>query len=147
MFVLFNKDKQFIGYSPDIPENSGLLKKEIPKNQSDIRMWVWSGGYDDGKMIPIDIGYPIEEIELEKQLFSYIANTYPLNIQMNNIIKQLKLIVRENDLSQDDDFMDMADCILNAVDKHDKRVNYYKNYSNFIPKNETERQFNDTFTK
>jgi hypothetical protein len=147
MFVLFNKDKKFVGYSPDdIPEGSGLLKKEIPKEQSDIRLWVWSGSYYDGKMVPIDIGYPIEEIELEKQLFSYIKEKYPLHIQINNIIKQLRFIIRENDLLQDEEFMDMADSILNAVDKHDKRVNYYKNYGNFVSKEESEKQFNDNFT-
>jgi hypothetical protein len=69
-----------LGYSPDIPENSNILKKEIPEEQSDVTLWRWEGNYDNGKMVSIDIGYPVEEIELERQLFEYIGKEYPINV-------------------------------------------------------------------
>jgi hypothetical protein len=147
MFALFNTEKQFIGYSPDIPENSNILKKDIPEEQSDITLWRWEGDYDNGRMISINIGYPIEEIELERQLFEYIGKEYPINVQILKIIKQLKRIVQDNDRLQDDEFMDMSDCIISAVDKYTKRVNYYRNYANLIPRHESEQQFNNAFGK
>ncbi|NBO98598.1 MAG: hypothetical protein EBU90_00455 [Proteobacteria bacterium] len=147
MFALFNTDKTFIGYSPDIPENSNILKKEIPEEQSDVTLWRWDGDYDSGRMVPVDIGYPIEEIELERQLFDYISKEYPINVQMLKIIKQLRRIVQDNDQLQEDGFMDMSDCIISAVDKYHKRVNYYRNYAKLIPKHESEQQFNSAFGK
>lgn len=145
MFALFNKDKTFIGYSNDIPDTSTVLKKEIPKEQSDIMLWRWEGDYENGRMVSVDIGYPIEEIELEKELFSFIDKNYPPQIQMLNIIKQLRKIVQNNENIQDDNFVDMSDYILNAVDKYDKRVNYYRNYAKLISKNESEIQFKSIF--
>ena len=145
MFALFNKDKIFIGYSNDIPDTSTVLKKEIPKEQSDIMLWRWEGDYENGRMVSVDIGYPIEEIELEKELFSFIDKNYPPQIQMLNIIKQLRKIVQNNENIQDDNFVDMSDYILNAVDKYDKRVNYYRNYAKLISKHESEIQFKSIF--
>jgi hypothetical protein len=145
MFALFNKDKTFIGYSNDIPDTSTVLKKEIPKEKSDIILWRWEGDYENGRMVSVDIGYPIEEIELEKELFNFIDKNYPPQIQMLNIIKQLRKIVQNNENIQDDNFVDMSDYILNAVDKYDKRVNYYKNYAKLISKNESETQFKSIF--
>jgi hypothetical protein len=88
-----------------------------------------------------------EEIELERQLFEYIGKEYPINVQILNIMKQLRRIVQNNDQLQDDEFMDMSDCIINAVDKYTKRVNYYRNYANLISKHESEQQFNNAFGK
>lgn len=147
MFALFNVEKQFIGYSPDIPENTNILKKEIPEEQSDVILWRWEGDYDNGRMVHVDIGYPIEEIELERQLLEYIAKEYPINVQILNIMKQLRKIIQNNDELQDDEFMDMSDCIVSAVDKYTKRVNYYRNYAKLIPKHESEQQFNSAFGK
>jgi hypothetical protein len=146
MFVLFNENKKFIGYSPDIPDNSNLIKIQIPDSQSDLSMWKWEGDYD-GKMVPIDIGYPVEEIQLEKDLFEFISKKYPINIQIINIIKQLRKIVNSNDALEDEDFVDMSDIIINALDKHNKRINYYRNHSKFITKYESEQQFKETFGK
>lgn len=146
MFALFNKDKIFIGFSPDIPHES-LLSKEIPPEQRDLREWRWEGDYDTGKMISLNGGYPAEEIELEKMLFNYIENKYPLPVQLFTMMNQLRKIVENDDSLQDDAFMDMTDCIKNALDKHNKRVNYYKNYSKIIPKNESKQQFGKIFNK
>jgi hypothetical protein len=147
MFALFNKDKNFIGYSNDIPDNSCILKKEIPPETSDMLLWRWEGDYDNGKMISIGMGYPIEEIELEKKFFNDINKKYPIETQFLNIIKQLKKIVQHNQDMIDDDFIDMADCIINAEDKYNKRINYYRNYERLILKNESEEQFKNIFGK
>lgn len=147
MFVLFNKNKNFIGYSNDIPDNSCILKKEIPPETSDILLWRWEGDYDNGKMISNGMGYPIEEIELEKNFLNTINKKYPIETQVLNIIKQLKKIVQNNQNIIDDDFIDMADCIINAEDKYNKRINYYKNYCKLITKNESEQQFKNIFGK
>jgi hypothetical protein len=133
MYALFNNDKKFIGYSPELPENLKILKKEIPKEFSNLEIWHWEGDYDTGKMTQTCPDYPIKEIELEKELFKYIDRRYPLNIQLLNIIKQLKKITKSNDLLQDDDFTDMADCILNAIDKHNNRVKFYQKHAKFEP--------------
>jgi len=146
MYALFNNNKVFIGYSPEIPHEH-LLSKEIPPEQSDFTRWRWEGNYDNGRMISLDEGYPYEEIEIEKILFNFIENKYPLPIQLINIMNQLRKIVENNEELRDDSFMDMSDCIKNAVDKHNKRINYYKNYSNLITKDETNRQFQQTFGK
>jgi hypothetical protein len=146
MYALFNKDKNFIGFSPEIPHQS-LLSKKISSEQSDLRSWRWEGDYDTGRMVSLDSGYPIEEIELEKMLFSYIEKKYPLPVQLTNIMNQLRKIIENNDSLQDDSFMDMSDCIKNAVDKHNKRVNYYKNYYKMRPKDESKQYFNNVFGK
>lgn len=140
MYALFNKDKIFIGFSPDESSHPNLLKKEIPKEQSDFRTWKWEGDYDTGRMVPLNTDYSIEEIELENILFRYIENKYPLKTQLINIMNQIRKIVQYNEDLQDDSFIDMHDCIKNALDKHTKRINYYQNYSKIIPKNESKQK-------
>jgi hypothetical protein len=139
MFALFDENKKFAGFSPDIPSDSKILKIKLPDEQSDIRFWHWEGDYDSGKMVSNNTGYPVEELELEKELFKYIERKYPLTIQLVNIIKQIRKIVQYDKNIQDYEFMDMADSILNAIDKQVKRINYYKNYEKFIPKYETQK--------
>jgi hypothetical protein len=145
MFVLFNKNKSFVGYSPDIPENSDLLKILIPESQSDISIWKWEGDYDNGRMVPLANGYPVEEIELERELFEYIDKKYPLAVQLTNIIRQISKILKSNPELEDDDFVDMSHYVLNAVDKANKRIKYFRSNSQLISKDESERQFKETF--
>ena len=133
MYALFNEYKEFIGFTPDDVEHPNLFKKKIPDEQSDIRFFHWEGDFDSGKMESNDIGYPIEEIELERQLFDYIENRYPISIQILNIIQQIKKIVDHNVDIQDYEFMDMADSIMNAVEKQKKRISYYTTYEKYIP--------------
>lgn len=139
MFVLFNKNKEFIGYSPEFPENSEILKIEIPEEKSDISLWKWEGTYDNGRMAPINIGYSIEEIELEREMFEYIEKKFPIKTQLINIIKQLRKITKSNSNLEEYEFVDMADYILNAIEKRDRRINYYRNHYNLISKDETEK--------
>ena len=137
MFVLFNKEKKFIGYSPDLPDSSNILKIKIPDEQSNLSMWKWEGDYENGGMVLFDIGYPIEEIKIERELFDYINQKYPLEMQIFNIVKQLRQLVQHKEDLQDDDFMDMSDVIVNAIQKYHKRVEFYENYANLISKTES----------
>lgn len=135
MYALFNKDKIFIGYSPDIPPQTDILKKEIPDLKKDLRTWKWVGDYDNGKMISIfEEGYSEEDLEKEKELFSKVNSKYPINVQLINIIRQLK-IISEGLLKSDDVFLDMADEILNAVELQEKRIKYITARSKFYNQN------------
>jgi hypothetical protein len=55
MYALFDKNKQFIGYSPDFPDTPGLdiFKLEIPEDKSDITKWKWEGDMFNGRMVEI----------------------------------------------------------------------------------------------
>ena len=55
MFVLFDKNKNFIGYSEDIPDlpTLNVLKLKIPEEKKDISKWRWEGNLLNGKMVPI----------------------------------------------------------------------------------------------
>jgi hypothetical protein len=57
MFVLFDKNKNFIGYSEDIPSlpTLNILKLKLPKEKEDISKWKWDGNMITGKMIPINL--------------------------------------------------------------------------------------------
>ena len=54
MFVLFNKDKNLIGYSEDMPDfpHLNIFKLKLPEETSDIKKWEWVGDMLNGKMIP-----------------------------------------------------------------------------------------------
>jgi hypothetical protein len=56
MFVLFNKEKEFMGYSPDMPDIPLLeiFKLKLPDEVSDITKWKWDGDMFTGKMVPIE---------------------------------------------------------------------------------------------
>lgn len=124
MFVLFNKDKNFIGYSPDIPPQVDILKIEIPEDKKNLNKWKWVGNFDSGKMVSIfEEGYPEDIIAEEKKLFENICKKYPLGVQLSNIIKQVKIIAEKLDVI-DDNFLDMSDQILRAIDLQDKRLKY-----------------------
>jgi len=124
MFALFNTNLNFIGYSPDIQDQPHILKKEIPEHQRDLNVWKWEGNYTDGKMVSIfEEGIPQEELEEQKRMFNDLNSKYPTGVQLVNIIRQLKKIAEQSEL-QDDRFMDMAENVLNVMDKHDKHLKY-----------------------
>ena len=96
MYALFNKEKKFIGFSPNqIPNN---LTKKISEEHSDFTIWKWEGDYDTGKMVLINSNIKTEEIELDKALFNYIDSKYPLKVQLINMMTQLRKIVQYNDI-------------------------------------------------
>ena len=56
-------------------------------------------------------------------MFNDLNSKYPTGVQLVNIIRQLKKIAEQSEL-QDDRFMDMAENVLNIMDKHDKHLKY-----------------------
>lgn len=56
MFVLFNKDKKFVGYSEDIPDTPTLniFKLKISDDKKDLSKWKWQGDMFSGKMVKIN---------------------------------------------------------------------------------------------
>jgi hypothetical protein len=144
MYALFNENKQFVGYSPDIPPSSTLLKKEIPKDQTDFSIWSWVGDYDNGRMVSIaENGYPQEEIDLEQQLFEEIYLKYPLGMQLIHIIKQLEKTTPIEKM--DKDFALMAQTIQLAVDKYQQKLKYLKATNSLLNKHESVKKFREVF--
>ena len=123
MFVLFNKNKEFVGYSADAPDNPNIYKKLVPLDKRDFTKWRWDGTYDDGEMVYINENpYPDSEYGLQLSLFNKIYKEYPIDLQIVHIIKQLRVIAEKNE-SLTADFAIMSDLILNAVEKYE---NQYK---------------------
>ena len=56
MFALFNKDKEFIGYSEDIPDlpTLNIFKLKLPEEVKDVSKWTWQGDMLRGKLVPND---------------------------------------------------------------------------------------------
>jgi len=132
MFVIFNSSKEFIGYSPDIQPNPTIFTREIPENQRDLLRWKWVGDYDSGRMVEnvLDIHKVTEGEDTEEKLvFEEMARRYPLGIQLTYLIKQIYQISKHQPTTiQDPHFMDMAEYILPAIEKRDKRIKYRKSY-------------------
>jgi hypothetical protein len=128
MYVIFNDSKEFVGYSPDqIPQ---MLSKEIPAEFKNLLEYKWVGNYEDGKMIPSipNILEPDDqELAEERKTFELMSQRYPLGVQLTYIIQQLYDLVKNEDVKiQNPYFMDMAEFILPAIEKRDKRLKYKK---------------------
>jgi len=127
MFALFSLQKNFIGYSDDIPEhiNSTILKKEIPEDKRDLTKWRWDGDYDTGNMVSlIEKPYVITEKELQESLFKTIYEKYPIDLQLLNVIKQLYLLSHKS-CNLLPEFNEMAKIIIHAVDLYEKQRKFY----------------------
>jgi len=118
MFALFNNKKQFIGYSPDLPNNDkiNILKKKLPEEYSDLQKWHWEGDYDNGAMVS---NKKIIELNETQKAYQEIVNAYPIGIQLINVIKQLNLISKNANLFNSE-FKEMSNNILEILAKHNK---------------------------
>jgi hypothetical protein len=133
MFALFNLNKSFIGYSDNIPEHleSGILKREIPEDKSDLMKWRWDGSYDDGQMVSLEEKpYTVTEKELQDSLFKTIYDEYPIDVQIVNLIKQVYLLSYKTPVLLPE-FERMANMIIKAVDLYEDQRKFY------IEKNES----------
>ena len=136
MFALFNKDKNFISYSEDLPLNPNfknfmpnILMREIPIDKRDLTVWRWEGNYDNGEMVLIDeIPYPTKKSDLNYSLFEKIYEKYPIDLQNVIIIKQLKKLcdnVSGNIMTEE--FKEMSDLLLKAVEIYEHQNKFYLN--------------------
>lgn len=134
MYAIFNASGNFIGYTPDkIP---GVTLKEIPEHQRDLTQWKWVGGSEEGYMVSIyEKNYPSEDLSRELELFKIIEKNYPLDVQLTLIIHQLDILASRMGLVHNQ-FKEMADIILEAVEKKNNRLNYYIENRTEFTKNE-----------
>jgi hypothetical protein len=68
--------------------------------------------------------YPEEELKIEKELFEIINKVYQPGVQLTLIIKQLHLLASKTNLF-DEEFKEMSETILTAVEKQSKRIKFY----------------------
>jgi hypothetical protein len=113
MFALFNQHKKLIGYSPDFPNNPNLnvLKKQLPQEFSDLSKWHWEGDYDNGAMVS---NKKIVEMDSMQKVYQKILSTYPIGVQLVNIIKQLNILSKKENL-YDSSFKEMSSDILEML--------------------------------
>lgn len=113
MFVLFNNNKKFIGYSPDAEKVNDIsaYSKEIPEQFSNLNEWHWEGDYDNGKMIS---NKKFIELTEEQKAIRKIIDQYPLGVQLINIIKQLNVLSKNANLF-DNDYKEMSNNIMEIM--------------------------------
>jgi hypothetical protein len=118
MLALFNKNKQLIGYAPNISEDNSFqgYHKEIPLEFSNLKEWHWEGDFDNGKMVS---NRKIIELDNEAKALKEIIEKYPLGIQITNIIRQLHLISKNANLFNND-FKEMSTDVLDILSKYNK---------------------------
>jgi len=121
MFALFNKNKEFVGYSADAPDSPNIYKKLVPEDKRDFTKWRWDGTYDEGEMVNINENpYPDSEYELQLSLFNRIYKDYPIDLQIAHIIKQLRIIAEKSECLTAE-FGIMSDLTLKAVEKYENQ--------------------------
>jgi hypothetical protein len=126
MFVLFNKNKEFIGYSEDCPTIPTISKKEIPQEKSDITKWRWDGDFENGQMVSLyENPYEITEQDLQEDLFEKINREYPIDLQIVILMKQIKEIASSSRIKLNDDFSKMSDIILKAVEIYEEEHKFF----------------------
>ena len=118
MFALFNKDKKFIGYSPDVSKNPNIspFYKEIPHQYRDISQWHWEGDFDTGGMVS---NKKIIELTKDQKILAKLHETYSLGTQIVNIVKQLDILSKNANL-YDSDFKDMKTKMMEIICSFDK---------------------------
>lgn len=118
MFALFNQNKEFIGYSPDLPEvpNLAINRKKIPDQFCNLAEWHWEGNFDTGKMVS---NKKIIELNNHQKALKKIIEIYPLGVQIINIIKQLDVLSKNSNLF-DNDFKEMSKTIMDILSTQNK---------------------------
>lgn len=124
MYVLFNVEGTFIGYSPDAPPQANILKIEIPDHLK-LSEWYWEGDFNNGKMVPILSDSPNEANEI--LIFEKLNQRYPLSKQLHLIVRQLYKTTKDNP-EADSEFLDMAEQIIDAIDNKAQRLKYYSSF-------------------
>jgi hypothetical protein len=125
MYAVF-KNNKFISFSDSNESlDESYQLKEIPEHQSNLKLWKWVGDCDTGKMVHrYEENYPEEELKIEKELFEIINKVYQPGVQLTLIIKQLHLLASKTNLF-DEEFKEMSETILTAVEKQSKRIKFY----------------------
>ena len=101
-----------------MPNNDkiNILKKKLPEEYSDLKLWHWEGDYDNGAMVSNKKTIELDEAQ---KAYQEILKSYPIGIQLINVIKQLNLISKNANLFNSE-FKEMSSTILEILAKHNK---------------------------
>lgn len=111
MLALFNKNnKNFIGFCENLPDenNSCFLKMKVPPEYSNPSKYTWIGDFYNGEFIEIQ---KASYIKSQEELIEEILKKYPIQIQILNIIKQLNILSKKENI-YDNSFKQMSDEII-----------------------------------
>lgn len=133
MFVLFNNQKEFIGYSDQIPPSIQFYH-DIGNN-FDISKEFWDGGYDNGSLKKIE-NQKLNEYELESDFIHKVKALYNTEISHLLCIKQIAKISEYINLF-DPNFKEMWLELQPLFNKYDNIVENLKNIDKLEEKKET----------
>ena len=137
MFVLFNNQKEFIGYSDQLPPTIQYYQN-IGEN-FDINKNFWDGDYDNGSLKKIET-QKINEFELEFDFVNKVKALYNTEISHLLCIKQLGKISEYINLF-DPEFKEMWLELQPLFKKYDNIVENLKNVDKLEKKEETYEKF------
>jgi len=111
MIALFNNEKKFIGFCENFPEqnNTNLLKLEVPEKYANPTKYTWVGDFYNGDFVEIEKAV---FLNVQEEKIEIINKQYPIQIQLLNIIKQLNILSKKENI-YDCNFKQMSEDILN----------------------------------
>jgi hypothetical protein len=132
MFALFNNQKEFIGYSDQLPPS--IQYYHDVGDSFDINRDYWDGDYDNGSLKKIET-QKLNEFELESDFIRKIKTLYNTEISHLLCIKQIGKISEYINLF-DPDFKEMWIELKPLIDKYDNIVENLKNIDKLEKKEE-----------
>lgn len=137
MFVLFNNQKEFIGYADQVPPS--IQYYHNLDNSFDINKEYWDGDYDNGSLKKIET-QKLNEFELESDFVRKVKTLYNTEISHLLCIKQLGKISEYLNLF-DSQFKEMWIELQPLFKKYDNIVENLKNIDKLEKKEETYEKF------
>lgn len=111
MLALFNKNnKKFIGFCENFPEESNInfLKMDVPFEYSNPSKYTWTGDFYNGEFVEIQ---KASYIKSKEEILEDIIKKYPIQIQIINILKQLNILSKKENI-YDNHFKEMSEEII-----------------------------------
>jgi hypothetical protein len=143
MFALFNNQKQFVGYSEQIPASIKYYK-ELDINFDPTKK-IWDGDYDTGYVKNLN-DTKISEFELEKDFIKKIKSLYNTEISHMLTIRQIGLISKHLNLF-DPQFKEMWEELSPLFKQYDKFIDFLKKENNIKYKEEIYENNKKIFTR
>jgi hypothetical protein len=137
MFVLFNNQKEFIGYADQVPPSIQFYHSVA--DSFDINKEYWDGDYDIGSLKKIET-QKLNEFELESDFIRKVKALYNTEVSHLLCIKQLGKISEYMNLF-DPQFKEMWLELQPLFGKYDNIVENLKNIDKLEKKEETYEKF------
>jgi hypothetical protein len=137
MFVLFNNQKEFIGYSDQLPPSIQYYRNI--DDDFDINKEFWDGNYENGSIKKIET-QKLNEFELEADFINKTKALYNTEISHLLCIRQLGKISEYINLF-DPQFKEMWLELQPLFGKYDNIVENLKNLDKLEKKEETYEKF------